>query len=107
MGPPQLFGSPLVGGSENTFGSGVLKLRAWNYLSWCGSGPVLSGFGRHFGVVVVSSGWILMSVRAGLTGFGRHFWVVVVRSCWILISVDAGLSGFDRFWTLLDVLFGS
>ena len=26
--------------------------------------------------------------------------VVAVGSGWILISVDAGLSGFDRFWTL-------
>ena len=32
--------------------------------------------------------------------------VVAVRSGWILISVDAGLSDFERFWTLLNVILG-
>ena len=62
-------------------------------------------------IVAVVSGWILISVDAGLSGFERFwtlldvlFWVVVVGSCWILISVEAGLSDFDRF---LDVIFVS
>ena len=42
---------------------------------------------------------VYLHVLTGFGGFWTSFWVVAVSSGWILISVDAGLDGFDRFRT--------